>query len=241
MAETKSFGKFDEYTRNARLKPAFITIIPIALLSIGLGVKISALATVVITPLAALGLTTLMAEFARDLGRNKEPALFKQWGGRPSTLKLRHSDKSLNIHTRARYHGKLQLLLGKQMPDADEETRDLNSADAIYETAGDLLREKTRDTIQYRLVFEELMGYGFRRNLWALKPLALPICCVCTAVSTGLVVFEGFGAGVELVVAATAVLNWLVLAYWLFRITPEWVRQSANEYANRLLSSLDTM
>jgi hypothetical protein len=60
-------------------------------------------------------------------------------------------------------------------------------------------------------------------------------------VSTGLVVFEGFGAGVELVVAATAVLNWLVLAYWLFRITPEWVRQTANEYANRLLSSLDTM
>ena len=241
MAESKSFGKFDEYTRNARLKPAFIAIIPIALLSIGLGIKISALATVVITPLAALGLTTLMAEFTRDLGKKKEPALFKQWGGRPSTIKLRHTDRSLNVHTRARYHERLQLLLGKQMPDADEEARDLNAADAIYETAGDLLREKTRDTAQYRLLFEELMSYGFRRNLWALKPFALPISCLCTAVSTGLVVYEGLGTGLELIVGATAVLNWLVLAYWLFRITPEWVRQAANEYASRLLSSLDAM
>jgi hypothetical protein len=36
-------------------------------------------------------------------------------------------------------------------------------------------------------------------------------------------------------------LNWLILIWWLFRITPDWVHQSANEYAIRLLGALDDL
>jgi putative Mn2+ efflux pump MntP len=239
MAEDKS-PKFDEYTRNARLKPAFVTIIPLALLGIGLGVKISVIATAIITPLVSLGLTTLVAEFTRDFGKKKEPELYRAWGGKPTTLKLRHTNPSLNTHTRARFHSKLQQLLAKEIPSAHDELENPEVADAIYETAGDLLREKTRDTQRYRLLFEELMSYGFRRNLWALKPIALTLSFLCTAISTGVLIFESYNSVHDWILFGTTALNWLLLICWLSIINPEWVRQSADEYANRLLSALDT-
>jgi hypothetical protein len=240
MPEDKS-QKFDEYTRNARLKPAFVTIIPLALLGIGLGVKVSVVATAVITPLVSLGLTTLMAEFAREFGKKKEPGLYKAWGGKPTTVKLRHSDPSVNPLTRARYHAKLQQLLGKEVPNAHDESENPERADAIYETAGDFLREKTRNTEQYRLLFEELISYGFRRNLWALKPIALCLSCICTVVSTGILIFESYDAARDWILFGTTALNWLLLICWLSVINSEWVHKSADEYANRLLSSLDTL
>jgi hypothetical protein len=238
----KLAGKFDEYTRNARLKPAFIVTIPVALVCIALGGKTSILATVLITPLTSLGLTALIAQFTRDVGKGKEPGLFQRWGGKPTTIKLRRTDTSLNAYTRARYHEKLQKLMGKRMPSADDEAKDPGRSDKIYETAGDFLREKTRDTEKFRLLFEELMNYGFRRNLWALKPVGLLISCASTALIVVVVVLNARSSGIIDPMAWTTMgLNWLILIWWIFRITPTWVRHSANEYAIRLLSSLDDL
>jgi hypothetical protein len=234
-------AKFDEYTRNARLKPVFITTIPLALVCVALGVKTSVMTTLLIAPLTSLGCTALITQFTRDIGRSKEPSLYTSWGGKPTTVKLRHSDASLNPLTRARYHEKLQKIMNKTIPGADAETRDPAGADLIYETAGDFLREKTRDTNRFRLLFEELMSYGFRRNLWSLKPFGLTMSAACTAITTSLVVFNGWSGEYNLVACAAALLNWLFLIWWLFWISPEWVRRSANEYATRLLASLDDL
>jgi hypothetical protein len=238
----KLAGKFDEYNRNARLKPAFIVTIPVALVCIALGMKTSILATVLVTPLTSLGLTALIAQFTRDAGKKKELGLFQRWGGKPTTVKLRHTNASLNGYTRARYHEKLQKLMGKRMPSPDDEAKDSVRSDQIYETAGDFLREKTRDTQKYRLLFEELMNYGFRRNLWALKPVGVLISCIATALITAVVIFNaGSSAILDPMAWTTMGLNWLVLIWWLFRITPDWVHQSANEYATRLLAALDDL
>jgi hypothetical protein len=235
-------SKFDEYTRNARLKPAFIVTIPVALVCIALGVKTSILATVLVTPLTSLGLTALVAQFTRDVGKKKELELYRRWGGKPTTIKLRHTDTSFNTYTRARYHEKLQKLMGKKMPSADDEVKDSGRCDQIYETAGDFLREKTRDTQKFRLLFEELMNYGFRRNLWALKPVGLLISFSSTVLITLVVVFNARSSGIMDPMAWTTMgLNWLILIWWLFRITPDWVRQSANEYAIRLLAASDEL
>jgi hypothetical protein len=48
-------------------------------------------------------------------------------------------------------------------------------ADEMYQSATDWLLANTRDTQKFGLLFEENMNYGFRRNFWALKPLALCI------------------------------------------------------------------
>ena len=128
------------------------------------------------------------------------------------------------------------------MPSADDEVKDSGRCDQIYETAGDFLREKTRDTQKFRLLFEELMNYGFRRNLWALKPVGLLISFTSTVLITLVVVFNARSSGIMDPMAWTTMgLNWLILIWWLFRITPDWVRQSANEYAIRLLAASDEL
>lgn len=55
------------------------------------------------------GGTTLMAQVARDLGEKKELALFRSWGGKPTTRFLRHRDAP-NKAVLLRRHQKLQLL-----------------------------------------------------------------------------------------------------------------------------------
>jgi hypothetical protein len=137
---------------------------------------VSAITAAVAGPLSACGLTLLLAQLARDAGKNKEPILFDRWNGKPSTRMMRHSDPTLNPLTRARYHQKAAQLLGEPMPSAEEEATNPVAADRLYEAYGDLLRERTRDTRAFRLLFEELTNSGFRRNLWGLKPVGLSIC-----------------------------------------------------------------
>ena len=46
------------------------------------------------------------------------------WGGKPTVAKLRHSNPTLNLHTRARYHEKAAQLLRKDIPTLQEERAD---------------------------------------------------------------------------------------------------------------------
>jgi len=89
------------------------------------------------------------------------------WGGKPSTVKLRHRDTTnQRPHERTLPRHRASAAARSQVPNATEETADPVAADSVYEAFGDFLRERTRDTKKCRLVFEELMNYGFRRNLW---------------------------------------------------------------------------
>lgn len=241
MADSKLFSGFDEYNRNARLKPAFISTIPVILVGMALGLQVSALAAGIFTPLASLGLTVLIAQLARDVGKKKEPKLFEAWGGKPTTALLRHSEKTLNPLTRDRYHRRLQQLLGQKFPSAREEAWDPQRADLLYDSAGDFLRERTRDTKKFQLLFQELINYGFRRNLWALKPIAICVSGICTVATTALALASVALGPPDFRSWFTAGLNLLLFVCWLFLITPAWVHVAANEYAKRLLAATDEL
>src|ERR1039457_568562 len=94
---------FNEYSRNARLKPAFLVALPVAMLASGLGLSSSMLLGAISGPLTAAGLTFLLSQLSRDAGVRNQQGLFARWGGKPSIAKLRHRDTTLNLYTRARY------------------------------------------------------------------------------------------------------------------------------------------
>lgn len=231
----------DEYERNARLKPALLAIVPLCVVATQFGFSVSGVVAAFAGPLSAIGLTLLLAEIARDYGKRKEASLYERWGGKPSVAKLRHSS-SLNAITRERYHAVGAKLLSKSMPTPEEECADPAAADVLYEAYSNLLLEKTRDHSKFRLIFEELIRYGFRRNLWGLKPIGLSIVCACTTGEIALALLavrSGRPVPATLILAIT--LDLLFLACWICVIRPDWVRRAADAYADRLLAASEVL
>jgi hypothetical protein len=101
----------DGYDRKARLYPALLVVLPIA---VAVGAVVSIRESVVESAAAALascGGAFLLTQLARDRGKRGESALFNQWGGMPSITILRHSNQRIDALTKARYHKRLSALV----------------------------------------------------------------------------------------------------------------------------------
>lgn len=86
------------------------------------------------------------------------------------------------------------------------------------------------------------MNYGYRRNVWGLRPLGI----ITSVVSLGIAVGIGYGryqrtGAVSEPIMGAAPLSFVLLLLWLFRFTKEWVRIPAEAYAHRLLETIDGM
>lgn len=234
---------FDEYTRRARYLPMLVVLMPCTLPAIVLVARFSTWVSALVGPLIALGLPYWLAQAGRDRGKRKEAELYRLWGGKPSTVKLRHRDTTINDHTKARYHATGRALLPTVgFPSAAEETADPVGSDSAYEAFGDLLRERTRDSKKYRLVFEELMNYGFRRNLWGWKTVGIALSATVLVILSGSLIWS---ARVRMTPAAlldgAVAVDIGILAFWLFCANPAWVKIAADAYADRLLEASDNL
>ena len=232
---------FDSYTLYAQLRPALLAVLPVGL----------ALATCFpqdLTVMGALcgigvtcGLSALSAQFARDIGKRKEPLLYARWGAVPTTRLLRHSDSGLNALTRQRYHAILaKILPDLSLPDKDAEANDSDAADAIYASCVDRLREETRDHDKFGLVFASNINYGFRRNLWGMKPYGIAIACAGLAVSLSCMIIRR-KAGIGVVGTVSVLSDVVLLGLWLWTITPDWVKAAADAYAKQLLAACEKL
>lgn len=232
----------DEYTRNARLKPAFLVVLPIALTVAVFGFEQSAIEGTLFGLVSSLGFTFLLAQLVRDRGKSKENWLFGKWNGKPTTAMLRHCDPRLNARTRARYHARLCSMLQINLPTAAQEKDKPADADVAYSTCGDYLLSRTRDKERFQLLFQENVNYGFRRNLWSMKPVGITICVLSLCALALLTRRQAEGGTVPWLtnVSAIAIVA-LLLTWWIVRITPNWVKTVADTYALRLLGSIDEL
>ena len=80
------------------------------------------------------------------------------------------------------------------LPTKEEEESSPVSADTKYKSAIGSLLEATRDTSKFPLVFAENANYGFRRNLWGLRPIGTPIAVVLALGSWTFAVVNHMGA-----------------------------------------------
>lgn len=186
---------------------------------------------------AALALCGLV----RDRGKRLEPALWASWGGNPTVQRLRWRDADDQDAVR-RLHARINALLDEPLPDANAEAKDSAAADRCYSEAVAVLREHTRDTARFRLVFAENMEYGFRRNALGLRPFALFIAAIALAVSGAFLLWGGGDtAGRWARWGISGGISAALLVYWWGIVTPEWVRRPAELYADRLFEGVETL
>ena len=228
--------KLDSYNTYARAFPVYITIAPIvlilfAILPEGFDWKLGGAASIVLLPLSYL-----CGQIGGDLGKKCESGLWNKWDGPPTTRFLRHGNSEFNTMTRKLTHHKLRGL-GFYVPSQEEQAQNPQEADDFYESCTDELRRLTRDRNYFPRVFEELRAYGFRRNIFALKPYGLTLTalsfCVCLIMG-----FDDWSTGKLLgPVLVPAFINLTLIIIWLGWFTENGVRLTADRYARFLLEA----
>ena len=233
----------ESYERKARLYPALILIAPCVITAVAImSAKLSALQSLA-TTLVGCGGAFLLTQLARDAGKHGEPALFQTWCGSPSVTIFRHRNPRLDFITKGRYHKKLSTFVkGAKAPTVEEEQADPAAADQVYTAWSHYLRANTRDTKKHSLLYQENVNYGYRRNVWGLRPIGIIVSALCCVIS-GLrlwFVYRSTGAfGQEL--AGSVFFALLFLALWILRFTSNWVRVPADAYAERLAETIETL
>lgn len=233
----------DQYDRRARLMPALLVILP------------ATLAVVALAPDAVLGWgggialivqaggSFLLAQFVGDIGKRKEPKLFESFGGRPTERLLSHQHAPNKVILADR-HKKLGKLFPKiKIPTAADEQRDPEGALEIYTACCDKLRGLVRaQKEKFADVHRENIHYGFRRNLWGMKPAGIAVTFVAL-ISVGPEIYGSVKAhqAISLVQPVVAAIDGLLLFSWIFLITKSWVKRAAVLYSERFMEALDAL
>ena len=233
---------FDTYGLRARVQPALLALLPVF---ITIAVWFPGLydrAVGLIGVATACGVLAVLANVARARGRKVQPRLYAKWGGEPTTRWLSHAGDHLDPLTKARYHAYLsEHINGWRAPSEERESRDPRSAEVAYESAVRWLRERPGEGPRYSLISKENVSYGFRRNLYGLKPVGLPLAVICVA---GNVIAGGLSSLGELVdfppeAVASLVLSLVAVVVWIGIVRETWVRDAGDSYARALLATCD--
>lgn len=234
---------FDAYTIRARVFPAIIAAIPavamLVLLVSWAGLALS-------SGIATVGVVVVLymfSDFARSQGRKIEPRIYELQGGKPSVTMMRRADTTLDTNSKNRYRAFLAGKLGRTAPTAAEEEQHPASANAFYEQAGTWLRENTRDTKKFSILFNENVTYGYRRNLLGLKWVALGLNLAVVALcgcllwrNAPLSIADPFTARVIVVLVIAAIHALYILAI----VNERSVIAAARTYARQLIVSTET-
>lgn len=239
---------FDPYDRKARLAPALLCALPLFVSLLLLVPQVGAIWAAIGGLVLYCGGAKLLTQVGRDRGKVLEPKLYASWGGKPSVAMLRHSDTRLNAPTKNRYRAFLQDVVPElALASPEEERTDPGVAEDGYESANSWLLAQTRDRERFGLLFAENINYGFRRNVWALRPWAFGLEGIAIVV-VGVIAVEFWTGelsttfhafGVEL--WASVVLIVVHALFFIFKISAEWVRLAAEAYAQQLLGTCDVL
>ena len=231
---------FDHYSFRARLQPAFLALVPIAVGVVAWAQPGAKWVTALWSLLGAAGFTFFLANVARNRGKSIEPRLWESWGGTPTTQLLRHRGEA-NPILRERWHLQLANLLGRPMPTAEEEAANPAAADALYEAGTKLLIGKTYNAKMHSFVYRDNVNYGFCRNLYGLRGLGI--------VASSIGAIASIGAGVYFITQGKAqLLPWActgtclaMLLWWFLTVTAAWVKVPAWNYACHLFAAAENV
>ena len=238
----------DPYDRKARLAPALLCALPLFVSLLLLVPEVGALWGAIGGLVLYCGGAKFLTQVGRDRGKVLEPTLYASWGGKPSVAMLRHSDSRLNAPTKNRYRAFLQRAVpGLALASPEEEKLNPDTAEEGYESANSWLLAQTRDRERFGLLFAENINYGFRRNVWALKPWAFALEAIAL-VAVALVALEPWTRELSTTCRAIRVELWASLVFILvhasffaLKICPAWIRLAADAYAQQLLAACDAL
>jgi len=233
----------DGYERKARLYPALLLIAPIVFVLVAmLSTKQSTLESL-LAAAVGFGGVFLLTQLARDRGKRREKQLFAKWGGLPSIAIFRHRNGTLDSITKTRYHKKLaDLVKEAKAPTTEEEQANPTAADAAYAAWSHYLRVNTRDRKRFPLLFQENVNYGYRRNVWGLRPLGIVVCSLTSLIAAVHLYFVHRSTGHwDGATVAAGAFSGILLWFWIFRFSANWVRVPADAYAARLAECVEQL
>jgi hypothetical protein len=182
-----------------------------------------------------------MAQFARAQGRRLQSRLAHKLGPEVSAQMLSWKDHSFDPLTKARRHDFLREQ-GLPAPTAEEERADPNAALDAYRACTSWLVANTRDKSRFYLLAEENISYGFRRNLRALKPVALPVLVTALVANSWAMWFKWPDTSTQYWAAAGVEVGLLLgLLVWVWLITDGFVADASRSYATQLLAACDEL
>ncbi|MDO8778130.1 MAG: hypothetical protein Q7K57_57315 [Burkholderiaceae bacterium] len=237
----------DPYDLTARLLPGLLVLLPAILcIAVLYGAKnpvVVALGSV----LVACGGPYLLSSLVRTWGQRAQDRLFRQWGGQPSTILLRHRHDQLPPQTKERYRELAASRLGIALPSAEDEERDPAKADQAYVAAADALRPLTNDRKAFPFIFKELVAYGFNRNAHGSRWVGLAVATatvVATLMHAGVLhIQQPYWTAIGLETSHIVVL--IVAAgfsgLWCFHFTAQTVKHTGFSYAKRLWEALEKL
>ena len=238
------FSKFiDSYDVKARFFPALLaTLGPISSFVYFFQFDVGT-AKIAISGAVVGAIIVFLCQLSRSFGKNLEGRLLKEWGSFPTTKLLLYSETNLPSVSLERYRKILELLIPQLVfVKKEDEVAHIDKAKDVCESAVAWLRNNTRDTKKYHLIFTENVNYGFRRNLRGLKWIALLIHLAALAVLGGSIFLE-YGFEYErypMTFLVSCIINAVCFSLLICCVTKNFVKQAAYAYAFALLSACDT-
>lgn len=239
---------FDHYIINARVAPAFFVVLPLALTVIAWIPASLHMAATILAVLVSFGVISFLSILISNQGNKLQDRLFQRWGGPPTNSLLRYSDNTLDPHTKLRYRECLQKQLpALNLPSEAGERENLSAADAVYASAVNYLREKTRNRQNYPMVYGDNVAYGFARNLLALRAVGVFTSIGSVLVNVVLLWAQWGDAGTtpmqaaDFVPFAALIISLIMTVLFCVVVNENFVEGRAVRYAKSLLASCERM
>lgn len=229
----------DKYTVYARVFPAAITLFPL-IAPMYYAIHLLGFKGLLTASAAMLAFTFLLTQFSRDRGKRKESALYQSFGGKPTSRILLRSDGTLSEQTKKRYHDFLASSISgyKRIP-KKQELADPDAAMAKYDEATTWLKANMRGSKLHSLLLEENINYGFRRNLWALKPIGIFLSVLINCAIITAYYLKAIPEPLFVHACALLLVSSVLTVFWLCMIRASWVEVPAVAYAKTLLEFCD--
>lgn len=232
----------DVYVLRARVAPVIIICLPVIAMAIVDFTTKAEIQGIIAISAVSLAIITLLAQLGRERGKYIENGLFQLWGGKPTTVLLRHRDKRIDRLTKLRLHKRLsEKVTGIRMPTPEEEAKDTEEADRIYNSAVTWLRNNTRNSAQFPCLCEENISYGFRRNLFGLKRIGLVIATITLCLKMAFIWPFSAKEIPEFITQPAVLASILVAIFLIFVVNTQWVKNAAEAYASALFDAVEML
>ncbi|MGB6067890.1 MAG: hypothetical protein WBG50_24045 [Desulfomonilaceae bacterium] len=219
------FNLGDTYEIQARVLPAMLVVLPVAVL-------VGQVALIKSNVLAMIGwgaglevvLAIFVSKIGHALGSKLQGRLEKEWGGLPTHAWLRPSDQTHSTQQKQAWRKTVSKLSGLDIDKAVNE----NSApetDRVIADAVMACRNKIRGKQKAALVQTYNMAFGFARNLAGMKWLALVLCLICFGASLYGSLFHEFelaGTVIQALFLVIAGFYAWIAESWLIRQVRTW-------------------
>lgn len=233
---SKIIDLYDRYDLRVRMSVGIIVLSPILISLYLLIPEVRSISFTAMILIISFGMCNLIIAQSRYYGRNASTKCFNQ--SKPAQRMLLPSDQTPDSQTKERYHS----FFSSKIKGVTFE-KDTQDIDAMCNTAISWLISQTRDSSKFPLIKEELINYGFAKNLYGMKSIGIII-------SVALILIEITALGIQhhtnLNIAPTRnlavsiIISFCYLLMWILVVKKEWVIECGEKYARSLLSACDS-